>query len=78
MWSTRGEKLEATFKQQAFEKEANQVRGWLNWEEGEEGEGGGERGEEREREGGGMLYMQVKRGSEGEGGKGRRERVGYV
>lgn len=25
MWTTRGEKLEATYKQQTFEKEANQV-----------------------------------------------------
>ena len=30
MWSARGERLEATFKQQTFEKEANQVTyGWV-------------------------------------------------
>jgi hypothetical protein len=29
MWHTRGEKLEATYKQQTFEKEANQVRAKL-------------------------------------------------
>ena len=28
MWQSRGEKLEATYKQQTFEKEANQVRNY--------------------------------------------------